>query len=244
LQKVKLILSYDGSRFDGFAVQKGRANTVSNRLYEVLKSVGIYEKFNAAGRTDKGVHATYQVIDIKVPLFWIEKLSHLKKELNHKVSPDITIKKIELVDESFHSRYSAKRRVYRYIVSFSKQNPFEARYVTFLKKRLDKNLMQSAIKEFEGVYDFEYFKKSKGGTTNYIREIFKTNYYEYKNYGVFYFEASGFLRSQVRMMVDFLLKIDSKKLTVFELKKQLLKEEIFSRTLAEPYGLYLSRVIF
>ena len=239
-----MILSYDGSRFEGFAVQKGRANTVSNKLYEALKSVGIVEKFNASGRTDKGVHATYQVIDIDVPVFWSEKLLFLKKELNRKIKPDIRIKKVELADKNFHSRYSAKKRVYRYVVSFNKQNPFEARYVTFLEKRLNKELMQTAIKEFVGVYDFEYFKKSKGGTTNYIREIFDTKYYEYKNYGVFYFCANGFLRSQVRMMVDFLLKIDSGKLTVSELKKQLLKEDVFSRTLAEPYGLYLSKVIF
>ena len=244
MQKIKLVLSYDGSRFDGFAVQKGKANTVSNRLYKAFKSIGIYEKFNAAGRTDKGVHATFQVIDINIPNFWLEKLSLLKKELNSKIFPDILIKRVEVVDANFHARYSAKKRAYRYIISFENQDPYRARYVTFLKKRVDKVLIKDAVKLFEGVHDFEYFKKSKGGTTNYVRQIYKANYYEYKNYGVFYFEANGFLRSQIRLMVDFLLKIDKKLLSMDDLKKQLEKKEIFSRTLAEPYGLYLSKVIF
>jgi len=244
LQKIKIVLSYDGSRFDGFAVQKGRANTVSNKLYDALKSIGIYEKFNASGRTDKGVHATYQVLDIDIPLFWIDRLLELKTELNRKIKPDIFIKKIECVDESFHSRYSAKRRVYRYIVSFKKENPYESRYVTFLKKRLDRDLMQKATKKFEGVHDFTLFKKTKGGTTNYTRQIYKSRYYEYKEYGVFYFEANGFLRSQIRLMVDFLLKIDQGILTVENLEDQISAKKVSSRTLADPYGLYLSKVIF
>ncbi len=243
MQKLKIVLSYDGSRFDGFAVQKAKANTVSNKLYEVFKSIGIFSKFNASGRTDKGVHAFFQVIDIDVPLFW-DDFKKLKSELNKKLKPDIYIKRIERVDDTFHSRYSAKRRVYRYIVSFKKSNPFEARYVTFLEKKLDKKLMQEAIKKFEGVHNFEAFKKSKGGITNYVREIFKARYYEYREYGVFYFEANGFLRSQIRLMVDFLLKIDSGKLSIENLKIQLENKKNFSRTLAEPYGLYLSKVIF
>ena len=242
MQKVKIILSYDGSRFDGFAVQKGNANTVSNRLYKVFKSVGIYEKFNAAGRTDKGVHATYQVIDIKIPFFWEKRLDYLKKILNEKLFPSIFIKNMELVCDDFHSRFSAKKRVYRYILSFDDRDPFKAKYVTFLKKKLNKELMQTAIKEFVGIYDFEYFKKSKGGTTNYIREIFDTKYYEYKNYGIFYFCANGFLRSQVRMMVDFLLKIDKSILTIHQLQRQLMKKDIYSRSLAPANGLYLAKV--
>ena len=168
MQKLKIVLSYDGSRFDGFAVQRTKANTVSNRLYEVFKSIGIFSKFNASGRTDKGVHATFQVIDVDVPLFW-DDFKKLKSELNKKLKPDIYIKRIERVDDTFHSRYSAKRRVYRYIVSFKKSNPFEARYVTFLEKKPDKKLMSEAIKKFEGVHNFEAFKKSGGGTTNYVR---------------------------------------------------------------------------
>jgi len=244
LQKLKIVLSYDGSRFDGFAVQKGRANTVSNRLYEVFKSIGIFEKFNASGRTDKGVHASFQVIDIEVPPFWVDDTKKLQNELNKKLKPDIMIKKISLVDKDFHSRYSAKKRVYRYIVSFKKPNPYEARYVTFLDKKIDKTKMQKIIKTFEGVHDFDSFKKSKGGTTNFVREIFKARYYEYGDYGVFLFEANGFLRSQIRLMIGFLLKIDSGELDQNQLVLQLKNKKVFSRTLAKPYGLYLAKVIF
>ncbi len=243
MKKVKIILAYDGSRFNGFQIQKGRVETVSKRIYEAFKSVGIFEKFNASGRTDKGVHATFQVLDVKVPDFWIDKLDILKIELNRKLNPSVNIRDISLVDEDFHSRFSAKRRVYRYIVSFEEFSPFASFYVTFVKD-LDEKKIKDAIRVFEGVHDFDYFKKSKGGTENFVREIFKARYYRYKEYGVFYFEANGFLRSQIRMMVGFLLKISDGKLTKQQLERQLDCQEVYSRYLADPCGLYLSKVKF
>ena len=79
MQKIAIVLSYDGSEFDGFQIQKGEINTVAKRLYDAFHSIGIFQKFNASGRTDKGVHATYQVIDIEIPAFWSD-LERLKKE--------------------------------------------------------------------------------------------------------------------------------------------------------------------
>ena len=243
MPKIKVVLAYDGSGFDGFQIQKGRVDTVAKRLYEAFKSVGVFEKFNSSGRTDKGVHASFQVIDITIPEFWVEKLEHLKKELNRKLKPSVMIRDISLVSEDFHSRYSAKRRVYRYVVSFDKFSPFTSKYVTFVDK-LDEKKIKDAIKLFEGRHDFEYFKKSGGDTKNFVREIYKARYYRYKNLGVFYFEANGYLRSQIRLMVGFLLKISQGKLTIDELKLQLDKKEIFSRYLASPSGLYLAKVKF
>ncbi len=114
--RVKVILSYDGSKFSGFQQQNSGVKTVANRLDTILKSLGIFIKIRASGRTDAGVHAINQVIDFLLPPFWRD-INKLKKLLNQNGSGEIYIKDIKIVDDNFHSRYLAKKRVYRYIIS-------------------------------------------------------------------------------------------------------------------------------
>ncbi len=240
MQKLKIIVSYDGSRYQGFAPQKGSVNTVYGDLKKAFRAVGINSDFNASGRTDKGVHASFQVIDIVAPLFWSD-LKKLKNELNKKLKAHIKIKHISKVEMDFHSRFSAKRRVYRYVVKVGESNPFSSQYITYINK-LNIDVLKDAIKEFEGVHNFESFKKAHGGTSNYVREIYRAKIYKYKDFYILYFEANGYLRSQIRMMVDFLFKISNKKLTIQNLKEQLKNKKIYSRTLADASGLYLAKV--
>jgi len=238
--RVKITLAYDGSRFEGYQIQKRTPNTVAGRLYEVFSSLNIDSKIEASGRTDTGVHATGQVISLDIPSFWSD-LNKLKTFLNRKLLPHIYIKRIEKTKEDFHARYDAKSRVYRYVVSESEPNVFLTSYVTFVDN-LNKTFLKEAAKLFEGTYDFEYFKKTGSDTKNFVRTIYKADVYDYKDFTIFYFEANGFLRSQVRMMVDFLLKISRGLLTKDDLLKQLYKKELISSTLAPPNGLYLAKV--
>jgi tRNA pseudouridine38-40 synthase len=99
-----------------------------------------------------------------------------------------------------------------------------------------------AIKLFEGVHDFEYFKKSGSDTTDFKREIYSTRLYQYKGYTVLYFEANGFLRSQIRLMVGFLLKISEGSYTKEQLLQQLNREKHFNIKPAPHQGLYLSNI--
>ncbi len=238
--RVKVILSYDGSKFSGFQQQNSGVKTVANRVDKILKSLGIFTKIRASGRTDSGVHALNQVIDFNLPPFW-KDLKKLKKIINSNSLPEIFIKDIKIVDENFHSRYRAKRRVYRYILSTQTPNVFMTNYMLFIKE-IDEKAIKSAIKEFEGEHDFSLFKKSKGGEKNSIRNIYKSKFYKHKDIYVFTFEADGYLRSQIRMMVYFLLEISSKKLTIFDLKEQLECEKKHSFGLVLPCGLYLSSI--
>ena len=240
--KLKITLSYDGSIFNGFQVQSGSANTVSNKLYKIFTSLGIKEKFNASGRTDSGVHATRQVIDIMVPLYWSD-LEKLKNHINHKAKPDIYIKSIEKVDKSFHSRFDAKQRVYRYVISTKEFDVFRSRYILHVD-RVDEQKIKSAIKLFKGSHNFEYFKKNGGNVTSFVREIYKAEFYAYDDVYVFLFEASGYLRSQIRMMVDFLLKISDGIYCEDDLKNQLSCKKKISSDLVLPNGLYLSKIVY
>ncbi len=238
--RAKLTFEYDGSKFQGYQIQKETTNTVANRLQNALKILNINGTPVASGRTDKGVHALGQVAHLDLPPYWND-LKRLKFSLNKILHPNINIKKIEITHKSFHARYDAKSRVYRYIVSTKKPSVFLMPYVTFLDK-IDEIKIKESIKLFEGKHDFEYFKKCGSDTKNYIREIYKTNFYRYKGFYIFYFEANGFLRSQIRMTVSFLLQISDGKLSKNELKLQLEKKDIFSTSLSPPNGLYLAKI--
>jgi len=238
--KVKITLSYDGSQFHGYQSQKDGTKTVANTLQDAFSSFGIKSKINASGRTDTGVHATGQVIDIDLPAYWSD-LNRLKNYLNRVCQPSIMIGKIEVVKEDFHARYSAKRRVYRYIIKGGKPSVFFSPYLLY-HDRIDSKAIVDAMVLFEGVHDFEYFSKSGSDPKSTIREIYSCYFYKYKDFYVFRVEANGYLRSQIRMMVDFLLKISDKKLSKEALKEQLEKKKIHNRSLAKPNGLYLAKI--
>ncbi len=238
---VKAIISYDGSRFHGFQVQtKSRVKTVSSEIIRALNKLNIDSKIIGSGRTDKGVHATFQVISFQVPKFFYD-LERLKNSLNKIVSPHIFIKSIKEVDESFHARFDAKKRVYRYLIYSNEFSPFLYNYALFVKN-LNPVDLDSALKIFIGRHNFKNFKKEGSPTSSDIRTISKAGLYKYRNFFIIYFEADGFLRSQVRMMADFALKVSFKELSLKNLEEQLECQKVHSRELVAPNGLYLSKV--
>jgi tRNA pseudouridine38-40 synthase len=248
--KVKITISYDGSLFIGSQSQKSTPNTVMGTFQRVLNNLGIEDIAIASGRTDRNVHATGQVLHVRVPLFWND-LQKLHAILNYQLPTSLHVRDIQKVDDNFHARYSAQRRIYRYILSTQEENPFEARYVSFVKK-LDFKEVASAIKLFEGEHDFKNFMKTGSDSESSVRIIYKAMAYQDKGKTILYFEANGFLRSQIRLMVGFLLGISEGKLSKKQLKVQLTnsmkneKEPLYkgthSRKLAPPQGLYLAKI--
>ena len=230
-----LTLTYNGTDFLGSQSQKSSTNTILGNLEKVLLQLGIDSKIVASGRTDKGVHATGQVCHIDLPEFWYD-LTKLKKVLNEMLPPSIQVKTLKEVDAEFHARYSAKKRVYRYIIKESKSNPFEDNFITFLDS-VDFDSIQKSIKLYIGEHDFANFMKTGSDTKSSIREIYKAFAYKHKDYIVLNFEANGFLRSQIRLMVGALLKLDAK-----ELQEQLECKKSYKVKPAPSNGLYLARI--
>ena len=239
--RVKATILYDGGKFQGFQKQKSTKNTITSAIEIALRTLGIDDPIRGSGRTDAGVHATGQVIDFLVPNFWID-LEKLKYELNRKLQ-HISVKHIAFVSDDFHSRFSAKKRLYRYVFKSSTPNIFEKPYVSYYPS-FDAESLKKALKLFEGKHDFSNFIKTGSITHTNIREIYKANYKSYKNYHIIYFEANGFLRSQVRMMVEGALAVAKDEWSIEALKKQLdLKEKTITK-LAPPEGLYLAKIIY
>ena len=230
-----ITLSYNGTHFLGSQAQKSSINTIFGALEAVLLKLGIDSKIIASGRTDKGVHATSQVCHLDLPKFWND-LEKLKTVINSMLLPSILIKSVKKVDVSFHARYSAKKRVYRYMIKVAKSNPFEDDFVTFVDslnfKKIEKN-----IKLYEGRHDFSNFMKMGSDTKSNIREIYKAFAYKHKDFIVLHFEANGYLRSQIRLMVAGLLKLD-----ITEIEEALSCKKKHKLKPAPCNGLYLAKV--
>ena len=237
--RVKAVIAYDGGYFQGFQKQKSTKQTITTAIETALQSVGIQSEIRGSGRTDAGVHATGQVIDFKLPPFW-SNLTKLKQVLNQKLK-HIAFKHITFVDDNFHSRFSAKRRTYRYIFKTSTPSIFENQYIAYYPP-FDKKLLQQALQTFEGEHDFSNFLKTGTLTHTNIRTIYKAHYKKLNNYHIIYFEANGFLRSQVRIMTEVAMQVALDILTLSQLKEQLSLQKKYVSKLAPPEGLYLARI--
>jgi len=240
LSRAKITLSYNGSAFMGSQQQPNTDNTVMGHLITVLYRLKITAAPKASGRTDRGVHATHQVIHVDLPDFWTD-LHRLREMLNVQLPPAMRIQRIEFVDEDFHARYSAKRRVYRYVIKEGLGNPFEDNFITFVPS-LDRDVIRDAIGCFVGTHDFEFFKKSGNDLEHHTRIIYRAYAYSYKGHFIIVFEGNGFLRSQIRLMVGFLLRISAGKATKEQLIEQLNRVKRHSTDIAPHNGLYLTRI--
>jgi len=233
--RICITISYNGTTFLGSQVQKETNNTIFNHIENALSEINIYSKPHASGRTDKGVHATGQTFHIDIPEYW-QDLKKLKETLNKILTKSIDIKKIKKVQNNFHARYSAKSRVYRYIIKKSKSNPFENDLISFYENINFENI-QKNIKLFEGKHDFINFMKTGSEVNSTVREVYKTLSYKHKDFIILYFEANGFLRSQIRLMVGALLSLEDT-----QIKEQLSSKKIYKIKPAKANGLYLAKI--
>jgi len=230
-----ITLAYNGKNFLGSQKQKKSPNTVFGNFEHILSQLNINCNVIASGRTDRGVHATGQVCHIDLPIFWND-LKKLKRVLNEMLPSSIKVKKIQKVSNDFHARYSAKKRVYRYIIKESESNPFEDDFITFLQDINYKKIQQN-IKLFKGEHDFKYFMKTRSDIKTTTRTIYKAFAYKHKGYIILNFEANGFLYSQIRLMVGALLKLEKEQLV-----EQLECKKRYKTKPAKSNGLYLAKI--
>ena len=236
---LKFVITYDGSCYQGSQKQPNGL-TVEDKLLKAFKKINIETNIVLSGRTDKEVHATGQVFNCIVPDYWIDFFK-LKEVLNKNLPSSIKISNISKVADDFHSRFHAKKRVYRYIITSKPTNPFNDKFITYVQN-IDEKLIKLAIKEFIGIYDFKYFHKTGSDKDITIREIFDAVFYKYKDIYVFKFTANSYLRSQIRLMVGFLLAINDNKQSIENLKKQLRLEGHSFKLPAKANGLYLAKI--
>ncbi len=199
----KLTIQYDGTNYSGWQIQENALSiqaVISNSVKQILQ-----ENINliGAGRTDTGVHALGQVANFTVSQQL--DLFKFKYSLNSVLPKDISITNIETVDESFHSRFSARKRAYIYLISNQKSPFFEHySYTYFSELKPEKlNELSSAL---IGEMDFTSFSKTNTDVQNKICEVYEARWRSQKNLLIFYIEANRFLYGMVRAIVGSLIK--------------------------------------
>src|SRR5699024_1611572 len=161
MEKIKCTISYDGSDFSGFQIQP-KKRTVHGELERALKKMhkGSQVRIYASGRTDTGVHAKEQVIHFTSPFSLPEE--NWKKALNTLLPNDLYVQKAEIVPLSFHARYDAVEKEYRYFVLNAKEvDVFQQNYVYQFPYSLDIACIQEACSYFKGKHDFTTFSSAK-----------------------------------------------------------------------------------
>ncbi|MFD2445204.1 tRNA pseudouridine(38-40) synthase TruA [Bacillus sp. CGMCC 1.16607] len=245
MQRLKCIISYDGTEFSGYQIQPN-GRTVQEEVEKALKKLhkGQDIKIAASGRTDAGVHAKGQVIhfdtNINIPL---EKWSIA---LNSLLPADISVIEAENVDTSFHARFDAKGKEYRYFVYPSKmRDPFRRNYATIFPYELNKDLIQEAMSLFIGTHDFTSFCSAKTEVEDKVRTIYEINICEENGLLVFRYVGNGFLYNMVRIMTGTLLEIGTGDRAANSISKILEKKDrSFAGKTAPAQGLYLWRVVY
>ncbi|MDR0665328.1 MAG: tRNA pseudouridine(38-40) synthase TruA [Helicobacteraceae bacterium] len=242
--KAKVTIAYDGSLFFGSQYLRKNGDlalpTVLSVFEEALRSIGVFSAIAHAGRTDRYVHALGQVLGFSIPDFW-SNADRLKTELNKKLYPKILVRKVEIVSDDFHPRFSAKSRVYRYVISTTRPSIILSRFVTY-SPDFDYRRAKMVINEFIGSRDFYYFSKRGGGEKTTIRTIHNIAIRRYKRLIIISFEGDGFLRSQIRMIMAAVLKISSGKAEIEDIAKQFAGKSTRFREPAPAEGLYLAKV--
>lgn len=243
MRRLKCIIAYDGTDFAGYQVQPN-ARTVQGVLEKALMKLHKGEpiRIYASGRTDGKVHAVGQVIHFDSPLKltceqWI-------KALNSLISDDITIKHAEYVDSSFHARYSAKSKEYRYrILRKKEKDPFLRNYTYHFPYPLDLDAMRQAIAYFIGTHDFTSFCSAKTDIEDRIRTIEEFEFFEENEELIFRIKGNGFLYNMVRIIIGTVLEVGVGKRDPGEIPKILAgrKRELAGKTVP-GHGLYLWKV--
>ncbi len=244
--RYQILIEYVGTGFIGWQFQpKGKSvqKTIENSLKKILQ-----EKTSVVGqgRLDAGVHAISQSahFDTKNKILDINRFL---KRLNFLVNKNyISILSIKKRNEKFHSRYSAKARIYKYIILNRESSPtINKNRVWHIKKKINLENIKKGAKFLIGKRDFSTFRASACSAKSPIRTLEKVNILKKKNEIFIEFKSRSFLQTQVRSMVGCLKYLGEGKWNFKKFKKVTLSKK---RTLcappAPPHGLFLKKVIY
>ena len=246
MPRYHILVEYVGTNFRGWQVQK-KGKTIQGLIQEKISKI-LKENITllGSGRTDAGVHAIEQSAHFDC-LVKINKLEKFLKSINHFLNKDeITILKIKKTNNNFHARFSAKMRVYRYIIQNRLSSPvIEKNRGWHIKKELDLELMKKGAKKLIGTKDFSSFRASSCRAKSPIKTMKLVKIKSIKNKIEIEFRSKSFLQQQVRSMVGCLKYLGEKKWTLKKFENVIrLKKRVLCAPPAPPEGLYLTRVIY
>ena len=246
MARYQLLIEYVGTDFRGWQIQK-KGSTIQGLIQEKLTKL-LKEKIilNGSGRTDTGVHAIAQSAHFDCKNDIID-LTKFLKSINHFLNDkNIAITKIKKRSNKFHSRYSAKQRIYRYIIFNQISEPvIEKNRGWHVRKPLDLELIKKGAKKLIGTNDYSTFRSSSCHAKSPIKTIKSIKVKSLKNKIEIEFKSQSFLQQQVRSMVGCLKYLGEKKWDLKTFNKAFRsKKRILCAPPAPPEGLFLARIIY
>ena len=237
-------IEYDGTNYVGWQNQKNGKSVqqvIEKAIKKILKSK---IKLIGAGRTDKGVHAYGQCANFKVK----EKIDDKKKFINSinffLQNKFISILDIKEKDINFHSRYSAKERVYEYhIVNRLGSLSIYKNKAWHIKKKLDIKILKKGAEILQGEHDFSTFRASSCTAKSPIKKMKSVKIKKSGEKILILFKSKSFLQNQVRSMVGSLKYLSSGKWSLKEFKKAFFSKKRSNCAPPAPAcGLYLQNI--
>ncbi len=249
MARYQVILTYDGSRYQGFQKQTA-ADTIQDAVETALRQLTWDgQSILYAGRTDTGVHAYGQVIAFD--LDWKHSDGELQAALNSILPASIAARSVRQAEDSFHPRYQASVRSYRYqIFCQPDRSPLRERFAWRVWPGVDVDQLSLAAEQLLGRHDFAAFGSPprEGGSTN--RTIYRAVWRAVENHWVtpdlvFEISADAFLYRMVRRLVYIQVAIGQGRLAgdVIRLNLDDPPVEVL-QGLAPPQGLFLMSVSY
>ena len=249
--RLRATVAYDGTHFHGFQRQ-ANARSVQNELEIALKeTLGKAVSVAGAGRTDAGVHATGQVIAFEAT--WSHSLEALQRALNIRLPEDVVLLDLAACDATFHPRFSARSRVYEYVVFIGPvRQPLMRLYAWRIERELDVAAMNRAAAQLIGEHDFAAFGTAPRGDVT-VRVVMQAGWEPLvcENTPVagprlrFTIEANAFLYRMVRRIVMTLVRVGDGQLSVEDVKDILAsKDSRRVKGTAPACGLCLVKVTY
>jgi len=244
--RYQLLIEYVGTNFRGWQIQK-KGSTIQGLIQEKLSKL-LKEKIilNGSGRTDTGVHAIEQSAHFDCKNRIID-LTKFLKSINHFLNnKGIAITKIKKRSNEFHSRFSAKQRIYKYIIFNQISAPvIEKQRGWHVRKPLDLDLIKKGAKKLVGTNDYSTFRSSSCHAKSPIKTIKSVKIRSSKNKIEMEFKSQSFLQQQVRSMVGCLKYLGEKKWSLKKFETVMKsKKRVLCAPPAPPEGLFLSRIIY
>ena len=239
MRNIKLLISYDGTAYHGFQIQKN-AVTIQEMLETALRSLtGEETAVTGCSRTDAGVHAVNYVCNFRsntgIPC---DKLPYA---LNTRLPEDISCMAAEEADEDFHARFSAKSKIYVYkIYNAPLRNALRYKYSWHYPYKIDVNLMKQACGYLLGEHDFTAFMASGGQQKTTVKTIYSLEVSDSGHDIEIKIHANSYLYNMVRIIAGTLVYIGNGKIEPNELE-DIIKSGDRTRAgiTAPPQGLFL-----
>ena len=246
MHRYQILIEYVGSNFRGWQIQK-KGKTIQGLIQEKISKL-LKQKILVfgSGRTDTGVHAIEQSAHFDCD----NKIHHLDKfikSINHFLNKEgVSILSIKKKNNNFHARYSAKMRIYNYIIINRLSGPvLENNRGWHVMKELDLNLMKKGARKLIGTKDFSTFRASSCRAKSPIKTMKLVKIKSSKNKIEIEFRSKSFLQQQVRSMVGCLKYLGEKKWSLKKFENIMRsKKRILCAPPAPPEGLYLTRVTY